>query len=98
MSVPEYSLVAGLDGEDDILYNGSIIRIHQVRFEEPDNPMEKAIMHINYDVIDGDPVEDEVFNFELGCIAFDILEKNVALRELKHEIKERRSGPRKHST
>jgi hypothetical protein len=92
MSVPKYELVKGLDGTDDVLYNGSTIRIHQVSFTEPDDPMGQAIMHLNYDVIDGDPVEDADFRNALGEIAFDVLEKNVALRELKAEIKERRSG------
>jgi hypothetical protein len=57
--------------------------------------MEKAIMHLNYDVVDGDPAGISNFANDIAAIAFDILEKNVAMRELKNELatlKEKRSG------
>lgn len=78
MSLPEFKLVAAknLDDSADIWYNDAIVRIHQVSFEEPDDPDGKLKLNIRYTIIEGDPVEDDDFLTGLGDIVWHMLEKH----------------------
>ncbi len=93
MTCPKYELVEGLDGEDDILFNGSVIRIHQVSFSEPMTPDEQCVMNVNYTHITGnDIIDNSEFKNAIGEIALDVMEKHLAIKEIKNIIAERPRG------
>jgi hypothetical protein len=93
MSCPKYELVAGLEGADDILFQGAIIRIHEISFDEPEVAGDPCVMNLNYTHIGGDDIiPDQEFKNALGEIAIDVMEKHLAIKEIKDIVTERPRG------
>lgn len=92
MKCPKYDLIAGLEGEDDILYKGNVFRIHEVSFDL-DEQSDSCTLNVNYTQIAGDDIiETSEFKNAIGRIALDVMEKHLAIKEIKQIIADNKNG------